>query len=99
MGIEPTLRAWEAPVLPLNYTRLDILKRDIALGCFDLGNDVVFGGVRQGGWCAINRQGRARALHTCLRLPLRSVAGLSCVWALGWVLAIRSLPSRVPARG
>jgi hypothetical protein len=21
MGIEPTLRAWEAPVLPLNYTR------------------------------------------------------------------------------
>ena len=22
MGIEPTLRAWEAPVLPLNYTRL-----------------------------------------------------------------------------
>ena len=22
MGIEPTLRAWEAPVLPLNYTRI-----------------------------------------------------------------------------
>lgn len=22
MGIEPTLRAWEAPVLPLNYTRV-----------------------------------------------------------------------------
>ncbi len=21
MGIEPTLEAWEAPVLPLNYTR------------------------------------------------------------------------------
>ena len=21
MGIEPTLRAWEAPVLPLNYAR------------------------------------------------------------------------------
>lgn len=21
MGIEPTLRAWEAPILPLNYTR------------------------------------------------------------------------------
>ena len=24
MGIEPTLRAWEAPVLPLNYTRLRV---------------------------------------------------------------------------
>ena len=24
MGIEPTLRAWEAPVLPLNYTRNDV---------------------------------------------------------------------------
>jgi hypothetical protein len=23
MGIEPTLEAWEAPVLPLNYTRLN----------------------------------------------------------------------------
>lgn len=23
MGIEPTLRAWEAPVLPLNYTRVE----------------------------------------------------------------------------
>ncbi len=23
MGIEPTLEAWEAPVLPLNYTRGD----------------------------------------------------------------------------
>lgn len=22
MGIEPTPRAWEAPILPLNYTRL-----------------------------------------------------------------------------
>jgi hypothetical protein len=22
MGIEPTFEAWEAPVLPLNYTRL-----------------------------------------------------------------------------
>ena len=24
MGIEPTLRAWEAPVLPLNYTRTEL---------------------------------------------------------------------------
>jgi hypothetical protein len=24
MGIEPTLLAWEAKVLPLNYTRADI---------------------------------------------------------------------------
>ncbi len=23
MGIEPTFEAWEAPVLPLNYTRMD----------------------------------------------------------------------------
>ncbi len=23
MGIEPTFEAWEAPVLPLNYTRTD----------------------------------------------------------------------------
>jgi hypothetical protein len=23
MGIEPTLAAWEAAVLPLNYTRMD----------------------------------------------------------------------------
>ncbi len=23
MGIEPTLEAWEAPVLPLNYTRVE----------------------------------------------------------------------------
>jgi len=80
----------------LNYTRLGVLKRDIALGCSGLGNDVVFGGVRQGGWCAINRQGRARVLHTCLRVPLRSVAGLFCVWVLGWVLAIHFPPSRVP---
>ncbi len=28
MGIEPTLRAWEAPVLPLNYTRLGGRSRD-----------------------------------------------------------------------
>jgi hypothetical protein len=30
MGIEPTLAAWEAAVLPLNYTRMDapILWRD-----------------------------------------------------------------------
>ena len=26
MGIEPTLEAWEAPVLPLNYTRLSALQ-------------------------------------------------------------------------
>ena len=24
MGIEPTLSAWEAEVLPLNYTRIDV---------------------------------------------------------------------------
>ncbi len=24
MGIEPTLSAWEAEVLPLNYTRIDL---------------------------------------------------------------------------
>lgn len=27
MGIEPTLAAWEAAVLPLNYTRLDQANR------------------------------------------------------------------------
>ena len=25
MGIEPTLSAWEAEVLPLNYTRLNVI--------------------------------------------------------------------------
>lgn len=29
MGIEPTLRAWEAPVLPLNYTRTMLLFYEI----------------------------------------------------------------------
>ena len=24
MGIEPTFEAWEAPVLPLNYTRITV---------------------------------------------------------------------------
>ena len=24
MGIEPTFEAWEAPVLPLNYTRINL---------------------------------------------------------------------------
>ena len=27
MGIEPTFEAWEAPVLPLNYTRINDLQR------------------------------------------------------------------------
>ena len=27
MGIEPTLEAWEAAVLPLNYTRLGVVPR------------------------------------------------------------------------
>ncbi len=48
MGIEPTLRAWEAPVLPLNYTRLGVSKRGMALGYFALGNNVFFSGARQG---------------------------------------------------
>ncbi len=30
MGIEPTLPAWEAGVLPLNYTRTDETKEGIA---------------------------------------------------------------------
>ena len=28
MGIEPTFEAWEAPVLPLNYTRMGTLYAD-----------------------------------------------------------------------
>jgi hypothetical protein len=34
MGIEPTLAAWEAAVLPLNYTRVraDTLRCRIAVG-------------------------------------------------------------------
>ena len=28
MGIEPTFEAWEAPVLPLNYTRINLYERD-----------------------------------------------------------------------
>lgn len=32
MGIEPTLEAWEAAVLPLNYTRLTIEVRRIIAG-------------------------------------------------------------------
>ena len=27
MGIEPTLEAWEAAVLPLNYTRVGVVPR------------------------------------------------------------------------
>ncbi len=27
MGIEPTLSAWEAEVLPLNYTRIEHIKQ------------------------------------------------------------------------
>ena len=30
MGIEPTLSAWEAEVLPLNYTRIDQTRSDEA---------------------------------------------------------------------
>ena len=32
MGIEPTLEAWEAAVLPLNYTRevLEIIRQTLA---------------------------------------------------------------------
>lgn len=29
MGIEPTLEAWEAAVLPLNYTRVGVVPRRI----------------------------------------------------------------------
>ena len=32
MGIEPTLEAWEAAVLPLNYTRIDrnrLIRKDL----------------------------------------------------------------------
>ena len=28
MGIEPTFEAWEAPVLPLNYTRIMAVGRE-----------------------------------------------------------------------
>ena len=42
MGIEPTSSAWEAEVLPLNYTRLisefDSL-RNVACGCHVQAND------------------------------------------------------------
>lgn len=31
MGIEPTLSAWEAEVLPLNYTRSILLSRSRAI--------------------------------------------------------------------
>jgi hypothetical protein len=32
MGIEPTLLAWEAKVLPLNYTRLNYLRLNYIQG-------------------------------------------------------------------
>ena len=35
MGIEPTLSAWEAEVLPLNYTRAEPLKDNTT--CFQRG--------------------------------------------------------------
>jgi hypothetical protein len=33
MGIEPTLEAWEAPVLPLNYTRANVVLHAAAAIC------------------------------------------------------------------
>ena len=33
MGIEPTSSAWEAEVLPLNYTRINKLIRNLVFQC------------------------------------------------------------------
>ena len=39
MGIEPTSEAWEAPVLPLNYTRVGqfriLLPETMLVNCFE----------------------------------------------------------------
>jgi hypothetical protein len=53
MGIEPTLEAWEAPVLPLNYTRREGQYREessaLASARLDVGEARVFrGGARNG---------------------------------------------------
>lgn len=42
MGIEPTLAAWEAAVLPLNYTRA---RRPVYAGPARIGNDAGVGAV------------------------------------------------------
>jgi len=43
MGIEPTYAAWEAAVLPLNYTRLmGYRSRDIIVECFEDGDNKDF---------------------------------------------------------
>ncbi len=39
MGIEPTFEAWEAPVLPLNYTRTSALDDYITAPLCCLGFD------------------------------------------------------------
>ncbi len=40
MGIEPTFEAWEAPVLPLNYTRLTVEDPGLYGGPIKKGTDL-----------------------------------------------------------
>ena len=43
MGIEPTYAAWEAAVLPLNYTRaMGYRSRDVIVECFKDGDNKDF---------------------------------------------------------
>ena len=50
MGIEPTFEAWEAPVLPLNYTRGVILKNPILSAFCPAHNQQKNVEARQLGW-------------------------------------------------
>lgn len=59
-GIEPSLRAWEAPVLPLNYTRtINHLRQASLLACL---TTVSGAALPSGGWHCLLTRSRCDAL-------------------------------------
>ena len=90
MGIEPTLSAWEAEVLPLNYTRkvpalidsngsISILVRDCGLNqCLNLMHDPYSKlSIFQDFWCSISALGAAKYGQSMLEMTLNKIKYIS----------------------